>query len=129
MVSSTFTSMLFLLLLLFSFHMGEALGAQTEIRKIKETIRMRRNLEGNDYKNSKMWMRRSYSPQCQQYERFKNMVTTNGDDDHGLDDPCFPFTCFNGWGPGSQSCTYTKYCHAVYGAPPRCSISENCSSD
>lgn len=65
----------------------------------EETIRMRRNLEGNDYKNSKMWMRRSYSPQCQQYERFKNMVTTNGDDDYGLDDPCFPFTCFNGWGP------------------------------
>ncbi|OAP17990.1 hypothetical protein AXX17_AT1G25330 [Arabidopsis thaliana] len=115
--------MIFLLVLLFSLHMGEALGAQTEIRKIKETIRMRRNLEGNDYKNSKMWTGRSYSPQCHQYERFKNMVTTNG-----LDDPCFPFTCFNGWGPDSQSCTYTKYCQSINGAPMTCSINEDCSS-
>ena len=29
--------MLFLFVLLFSLHMGEALGAQTEIRKISET--------------------------------------------------------------------------------------------
>jgi len=36
MASSTFYSMLFLLVLVFSLHVDEALGAQTKIRKLSK---------------------------------------------------------------------------------------------
>ncbi|CAL9216126.1 unnamed protein product [Arabidopsis halleri] len=120
MRSSTFSSIIFLLLLVFSLHMDEALGAQTEIRKLKETIKMRRNLKGNDYKNSKMEVLPSLSPHCPGSKRLKNMVTTN--DYQGPDS----FTCMKCI-LGQQvclTCTYTKHCESFNGSPPSCSYKE-----
>ncbi|CAN6881355.1 unnamed protein product [Brassica oleracea var. botrytis] len=131
MLSSLVSSMLFLLLLVFLLHMDDAFCAQTEIRKLKETISARRNLEGDDQRSSKMWLPPSRSLHCGGGKAFKNMATTYRTD-HGhlpggylssLCQPCSSYfsNCYH------FTCTTTVYCQSINGSPPMCTRYENCN--
>ncbi|XP_010498938.1 PREDICTED: uncharacterized protein LOC104776541 isoform X2 [Camelina sativa] len=135
MASQTFIFMLFLLLV-FSLHMDEALAAQTEIRKLKETIKMRRNLEGNDHRSSKMRVGRSITKRCQGQKSLKNMATTYRPN-HGQFNPlpvpggyssslcksCTSFfaSCY------TVRCVIIKRCQGFHGSPMKCTSFEKCT--
>ncbi|ESQ34377.1 hypothetical protein EUTSA_v10009058mg [Eutrema salsugineum] len=133
MLSSIVSSMLFLLLLVFSFHMDEAFGAQTEIRKLKETVNMRRNLEGDDHRSSKMHIRPSITKRCSGPKTFKNMATTLRPD-HGEFRPlpggyssslCSACNSYSSY-CYTISCTTTERCQSFNGSPMTCTRSEEC---
>ncbi|CAH8337040.1 unnamed protein product [Eruca vesicaria subsp. sativa] len=131
MLSSPVSSLLFLLLLVFLIHMDDAFGAQTEIRKLKETINARRNLNGDDNRSSKMGTVPSRSIRCGGEKTLKNMATTYQPDHHGpipggylssLCQPCSSYfsKCY------TFTCTTTESCQSINGSPPTCTRSENC---
>ncbi|KAG2269253.1 hypothetical protein Bca52824_063808 [Brassica carinata] len=77
MSSSIVSSVLFLLLLVFSLHMDDASGAQTEIRKLKESVKKIRILEGGENRSSKTAAGGSTTKRCKGLAKtFKNMATT-----------------------------------------------------
>ncbi|KAG7598142.1 hypothetical protein ISN44_As06g024360 [Arabidopsis suecica] len=116
MASSTFYSMLFLLVLVFSLHVDEALGAQTKIRKLKE---MRRNLEGNiDYRSSKRQTGGSVSTQCHSKSYIEIVTTYLPDNSSSPCIKCNHDSCY--------SCTKTTSCRSSTGSPRRCIVNEVC---
>ncbi|XP_010460191.1 PREDICTED: uncharacterized protein LOC104741109 [Camelina sativa] len=135
MASRTFIFMLFLFLV-FSLHMDEALAAQTEIRKLKETINMRRNLEGNEHRSSKMNVGPSTTKRCQGRKSLKNMATTYRPN-HGQFNPLtvqggysssvckscpsFSALCY------TARCVITKRCQGFRGSPMECTTTEECT--
>ncbi|CDY14700.1 BnaC05g19570D [Brassica napus] len=135
MSSSIVSSVLFLLLLVFSLHMEDASGAQTEIRKLKESVKKIRILEGGENRSSKTAAGGSTTKRCKGLaKRFKNMATTYRPG-HGqfrplsgvyLSSPCQPcpprsFNCF------SFSCVTTVHCQSINGSTPTCTRSEKCT--
>ncbi|AEE30484.1 transmembrane protein [Arabidopsis thaliana] len=121
MASSTFYSMLFLLVLVFSLHVDEALGAQTKIRKLKEMITMRRNLEGNiDYRSSKRRTGGSVSNQCRS-KSYIEIVTTYLPESDDSSAPCIK--CNHDY---CYSCTKTRQCTRSTGSPWTCTVTELC---
>ncbi|KAJ0257745.1 Uncharacterized protein HA466_0085610 [Hirschfeldia incana] len=133
MSSSIVSSVLFLLLLVFSLQMDDAFGAQTEIRKLK-SVKKSRILEGDENRSSKMEVGRSITKRCGGAKTFKNMATTSRPD-HGqfhplsgeyLSSPCQPCTsrssfCY------SIRCVTTVRCQSINGSPTTCTRSENCT--
>ncbi|CAN6976202.1 unnamed protein product [Brassica rapa subsp. trilocularis] len=133
-MSSIVSSVLFLLLLVFSLHMDEAFGAQTEIRKLKESVKKSRILEGGENRSSKTAAGGSKTKHCKgRAKTFKNMATTYRPG-HGqfrplsgvyLSSPCQPcpprsFNCF------SFSCVTTVRCQSINGSRTTCTRSEKC---
>ncbi|EOA36309.1 hypothetical protein CARUB_v10010617mg [Capsella rubella] len=112
--SSIVSFMLLFLLLVFLLDMDEALGAdQIEIRKLKETMIMRRNLEGNSLRSFKIDTSPSASKHCGGGRSFKKVATTERHDN----DQFSPIP------RGDSSslcirCVTTKRCVGVVGAPP-----------
>ncbi|AEE30485.1 hypothetical protein AT1G24148 [Arabidopsis thaliana] len=96
---------------MFSIHMNEALGAQIEIRKLEETMVMRRNKKGNGFVTSKIDVPPSASQHCGGGKRFKNMATTNRHDDQ--------FSPLPGGVSSSLCirCVTTQRCVGAVGAP------------
>ncbi|KAL9307195.1 hypothetical protein AtEden1_Chr1g0026841 [Arabidopsis thaliana] len=109
--SSTVSFMLFFHLLMSSLHMNEALGAQIEIRKLEETMVMRRNKKGNGFVTSKIDAPPSASRHCGGGKRFKDMATTNRHDDQ--------FSPLPGGDSSSLCirCVTTQRCVGAVGAP------------
>ncbi|EOA36307.1 hypothetical protein CARUB_v10010615mg [Capsella rubella] len=128
MASSTFSSMLFLLLLVFSLHLDEALGSQTEIRKLKETIKMRRNLEGDDHRSSKMSTEHSQTRHCKgRRTSLENMATTYRPDQVQFGP--LPSPCASCRSPSANCyrCVTTRRCEGFKGSPLTCTTSEKCT--
>ncbi|XP_010500256.1 PREDICTED: uncharacterized protein LOC104777664 [Camelina sativa] len=119
--SKLISSMLFLLLLVFSLHMDEALAAQRKIRKLKEIIKVGRNLEDNDYKSSKRQAGGSVSNKCHS-KSYTTTVTTYLITNESSS-PCIKCDVKNG---SCYSCTKTRKCRSSNGSPWRCTVTELC---
>ncbi|EOA37298.1 hypothetical protein CARUB_v10010932mg [Capsella rubella] len=122
MASSTLiSSMLFLLLLMFSLHPYEALGSQTKIRKLKEMNKVRRNLEGNDYKSSKSQVEGSVSNKCHSKISIEIVTTYLSNESSSPCIQCNAGSCYSC--TTTRKCTWSSDSHRTY---RRCTVTELC---